>query len=104
MKWFGDIPALKFTDFYKLTGVQPDVYVGEVTEWEFIERVGHIMDDYSYCIFRHLPTGKLYRNCWGVISPDGSYRPTGQYNSKTDYWQLVEVRAEKVTVYTKVKK
>jgi len=103
MKWFGKIPAIKYTDYYKLTDVQPDKFTDEVTDWEFIERVGHIMDDYSYCVFKHLPTNKLYKTCWGTLDPNGKCRPTGRYDPNTDYKVLCEVVAEQKTVYKTIR-
>ncbi len=95
MKWFGDQAAIKWTDFYVLTGSRQ----GTVTDWVYIELVGEAWDNHSYHVLRHKPTGKLYRTCWGSIAPNGKMRPYGQYDPERDYNPLQEVRAVQATEY-----
>jgi len=99
MKWFDKIPTIKFSDFYILTGL----HNGEVADWEYVDSVGKLEDDHSYHVIKYVPTGKLYKTCWGVKAPNGKNQPSGIYNPNTDYLVLCEVEAKQITVYKVVK-
>ena len=49
---------------------------------------------------RFIFTNKLYKDCWGSMAPDGTFRPFGEHYPETDYIMLCEVKAVQKTVYT----